>query len=70
MKTYTCDKFTGHYPVGSAAIVRANDAVEAADKLNEALREDGLVGDAEIKDMIVFPIGKTDDVRILVNGNY
>lgn len=70
MKTYTCNNFTGHYPVGSAAIVRAKDAVEAADKLNAALKDAGLEGDAEVKDMLAFPIGPTDDVRILVDGNY
>ena len=70
MKTFTNNNFTGHYPVGTSAVVRAKNAVEAADKLNAALKEVGLKGDAEVKDMIVFPISNIDDVRILNDGEY
>ena len=70
MKTFTCNSFTGHYPVGAAAVVFAKDAIEAANKLNTELREAGLPGDAEAKDMQVFPSERNEDVRILVDGNY
>ena len=68
MKTFTCNKFTGHYPVGVAAVVRAQDTLEAAQKLNEALRQQGLPGDANPQDMLEF--GGREQVRILADGDY
>lgn len=65
---YTCKDFSGFYPVGSAAVVSASSAQEAADKLNEALRKIGLEGDAVAVSML--PFTKQDGVRILVDGNY
>jgi hypothetical protein len=69
MNTYTCNSFTGHYPVGSAAVVRAKDAAEAADMLNRELRARKLNGDAMPQDMIQFP-DEVKAVRILVDGDY
>lgn len=70
MKTYTCRDFTGHWPVGAAAVVRADNEEEAAAVLNRELREvHGLAGDAEPANMILFPHPK-ERVRVLVDGNY
>lgn len=69
-KIYTCKTFTGHWPVGTAAVVIAKNQIEAADKLNAALKEVGLKGDAEPSEMVLFPLGPNDDVRILNDGNY
>lgn len=68
MKIYTCTEFTGHYPVGTAAIVRASSPLKAAAKLNLALRLQGLPGDAELHDMVAFP--REAKIRILRDGNY
>ena len=70
MPLYTNTTATGHYPVGFAAIVLAKDKHNAAAKLNAELREQGLPGYAKAKDMIEFPIGPQDDVRVLCNGDY
>jgi len=70
MTIYTCNQFTGHYPVGAAAIVSANTPKEAADLLNVALIKQGLPGDAEATDMIPFPDHHTEVVRVLVDGSY
>lgn len=69
MKTYTNNKFTGHYPVGTAAIVRASSPEEAALFLNGTLKQAGLDGDAKAEDMVEWP-AKREVVRILVDGNY
>lgn len=69
MKTYTCNKFTGHYPVGSAAVVRADSPESAVEILNATLRDAGLPGDAKMEDLVPFP-AKGEMVRILVDGNY
>jgi hypothetical protein len=42
MKVYTCNDFWGFYPVGSAAVVVANDEAEARKLLDAALIERGL----------------------------
>ena len=63
---YTCTTFTGYYPVGSAAVVRANSPEEAAELLNKELIFFGLQGDVKAEDMIIF----NDDVKILNDGDY
>jgi hypothetical protein len=67
MKTYTCTSFKGHYPVGTAAVVRGANAEEAAKRLNEELKEIGLEGNVQAKDLELF---RAEDVRILNDGNY
>jgi len=69
MKIYTNNKFTGHYPTGTAAVVCANSAQDAAEFLNIELREQGLIGDAEAKDMVRIT-DAAESVRILCDGNY
>jgi hypothetical protein len=68
MKVYTCNKFTGYWPVGCAAVVWADDEQEAAEKLNLSLQNQGLMGDAKSESMLEFP--GLDHVRILNDGNY
>ncbi len=70
MNTYTCKTFTGHWPVGSVAIVMAKNIHDAANKLNAELKEMGLPGDARSSDMTIFPIGIKEQVRVLTDGNY
>ena len=66
---YTCNKFTGWYPVPTAAVVIADDEEEAANALNEKLVKMGLDGNAEEKDMI-YMSSTFNDIRILSDGNY
>jgi len=68
MKIFTCTGFKGHYPVGTAAVVRAANQAEAADKLNAELISIGLHGGVSPEAMIQFT-NKTD-VAILCDGNY
>ena len=68
-RIYTCVKFTGHYPVGTAAVVSAPDAHTARDILNTLLKRDGLIGDAKMENMIEFTTDKLQGV-ILNNGDY
>ncbi len=72
MKIYTCNKFTGVWPVGTAAVVAANNRKTAAAALNESAKADGLKGDAQPEDMEEFeiPTNTKPSVRILCNGDY
>lgn len=68
MKLWTNKKFTGHWPVGTAAVVVAADATLAADYLNLFLAEQGLP-DTKPEDFEEIP-HKEGEVRILCDGNY
>jgi len=68
MKTYTNNSFTGHWPVGTAAVVRAQNADKAAEILNTELRSQGLPGDATAAEMKA--LGRKVRVVILNDGNY
>ena len=71
MKVFTCTKFTGHWPVGSAAVVIAETAAEAAEDLNHKLRTQySLIGDAKAEDMLPFPANEMESIRVLCDGNY
>lgn len=69
MNIYTCTKFNGFYPVGTAAVVVANTARFAAAQLNYELAELGLNPTAKQEDMVLI---NTDapNVVILCDGNY
>ena len=66
---FTNTKCIGHYPVGFAAIIVADNAFQAADLLNKELVEHGLPMSAVAENMIPFDISKPRAL-ILVNGNY
>lgn len=71
MNIYTNTTFRGHWPVGTAAVVRAETDVEAAELLSEMLKEYGLEQTVMPKDMILFPDHpKAVPVRILNDGDY
>lgn len=69
MKVWTNNEFTGFYPVGSAAVVIADDAESAADMLNLRLRGVGLDGDAEASGMCEIAL-INGNCAILSDGNY
>ena len=68
-KTYINTSFTGHYPVGTAAAVRAESQTEAAEILNNSLESSGLARTAKAEDMVRFP-ARNETCRILLDGNY
>ena len=70
MRVYTCTKFTGHNPVGVAAIMKGNSAVHAAERLNAELRKRGLPGDAKPEDCLPLPGNGQRICLILCDGNY
>ena len=68
MKLWTNNKFTGHYPVGTAAVVVARDAASAAEYLNLFLSEQRL---PETKPEDFEEMKQAEgEVRILCNGDY
>lgn len=69
MRVYTNNKFTGHYPVGTAAVVTAHSQEEAAELLNALLRRNNLPGDAKTEDMREIGL-KHPDAHVLCDGNY
>ena len=66
MKVWTNNKFEGYWPVGSAAIVIADTAEDAADMLAEELDRIGLWQTVDPSDMEEMANG----VKILCDGNY
>ena len=52
MKVFTNVAFEGHYPVGTAAVVIANDKHDAARVLRSALSNAGLSTGVDAGDMI------------------
>ena len=71
MKTWTCNNFTGYWPVGTAAVVYHETQAAAAELLNFVLKEKGLRGDAKPEDMQEFPSDvRGPQVRVLNDGDY
>lgn len=69
MNVYTCTTFEGHYPVGSAALVVAENKARAVKLLNEVLRGMGLPGDAKFEDVLQVDMQR-EQVDVLCDGNY
>ena len=69
LSVYVCNQFTGHYPVGTAAMVVAESQEHAAKLLNEQLKHQGLIGDANAN-MMALVVQKAPQVVILCDGNY
>lgn len=69
MKVYTCKSFSGHWPVGTAAVVVAETADDAADFLEHALEKIGLAQLVSNDEMIELSM-KEGTVTILCDGDY
>lgn len=69
MKTWTCNNFTGHYPVGTALVVTADDIQTAIAWVEKALADAGLPQRIRPEQLIPMPRGHRH-VRILCNGDY
>ena len=68
IKIWTNNKFEGHWPVGTAAVVIAETANDAATYLNDFLAEQGLP-DTKGSDFVEMDF-KDGQVSILCNGEY
>lgn len=68
MKIWTNNKFEGHYPVGTAAVVVAQSADMAAEYLNLFLAERGLP--ETLPDHFVEMPHQEGQVAILCDGDY
>lgn len=66
LSVFYSDDFTGHWPVGTAAIVVARDETEAIELMDRKLREVGLVFDGTMRKLDT----ETPTVLILRDGEY
>lgn len=69
LKLYTNTEFAEHWPVGTAAIVLAENTSEAKDILQLELAKIGLPQDVEEEDFVEHNISK-EQVIILRDVNY
>jgi len=70
LRVFVSNDFTGHYPVGSAAVIVAADEDEALDRLVSALESKGLP-QTQPGRPTVREINLTEEsVEILVDGDY
>jgi hypothetical protein len=70
LNLYTCTGFTGHYPVGTSAIIIAPSEERARLLLDQELKKYGLGrGDGEKHNMFVVPLDKQAAI-ILNDGDY
>ena len=69
MKVWTNNKFHGHYPVGTAAVVVAESEQMAAAVLNQKLLAHGLAASATPEQFERLPTTHTLAV-VLCDGNY
>ena len=69
MKVWTNTTFSGHYPVGTAAVVVAETAEQAAQLLQTALAERGLRGPVTADQFVLLPVDQPRAV-VLLDGDY
>ncbi len=71
MNVFTFTNFDGHYPVGTAAVVVAQDLIVAKRLLDEQLAESGLPVLAGQVDVNISRVDlENQQVIILLDGNY
>lgn len=69
MKVWTNNKFNGHWPVGTAAVVVADTAERAAEILNDDLGKRGLDRSATAEQFERLSVTQ-ECVRVLRDGEY
>jgi hypothetical protein len=69
VKVWTNTKFHGHWPVGTAAVVVAETAEQAADLLRPALAARGLHGPVTPDQFVLVPVDQPLAV-VLLYGDY
>lgn len=70
MKIFTCTNFIGHWPVGSAALVIANDRVQAEFMLKQKLQTIGLGPKNDDHNLLMVEVDFLPSVHILADGEY
>lgn len=69
MKVWTCNNFTGHWPVGTAAVIAALTREQAVGLLADKLCGEGLSQEIKLEDVEELDLAKPNCV-ILCNGEY
>ena len=69
MRVFTHNKFEGHWPVGTAAVVVAENRATAKFRLEWALKEVGLTQTIDMADFDELDL-QTESAAILNDGNY
>jgi len=69
MQAWTCNCFEGYWPVGTAAVVIADNIDIAKSLLEDELSKSGLTQEIQNEDLIPLPT-KHRYVRILCDGDY
>ena len=69
MKTFYNRQFTGFNPVGQAAVMIAENAVDATALLNLELKDLGLAPTAKVKYTIELPLHSSKAI-VLCDGDY
>jgi hypothetical protein len=69
MKVFTNTEFSGHWPVGTAAVVVAADADAAAFLLEKQLAKQGLSQKIKATEMVEIDL-TTQGVTVLRDGDY
>lgn len=70
MKVYTCTYHDGHYPVGVASVIVANNLTEAHDLLDDELEKFGLKPWIESNYRLWAVDLTKPNAEILNDGNY
>lgn len=69
LKIYVCTNFLGHYPVGTAAVIVANNRLHAEDMLRQTLKQRGLKQDDHVLTLTrIDTLHK--NITILHDGDY
>lgn len=69
MNVYTCSSFTGHWPVGVAAVIVADDIYAARAALEKRLKVIGLDQRVDLTQLDPVDV-EIASVRILCDGDY
>lgn len=69
MKVWTCNSFSGHWPVGTSAVIAARSQEAAAIALSEELKRLGLVQTIKPEQVVEFNAHDAN-VLILNDGDY
>lgn len=69
-KVFAFTGFKGHWPVGTAALVIAEDMNEAARLLSDELADRGLGQIIDVKEAVEVNPSAGKGVRILLDGDY
>jgi hypothetical protein len=69
MKTWTCRRFDGHWPVGTALVVTAENIDVAIDLVEKELAARDLPQKIEQDQLVLLPT-HCRHVRILCDGDY